>query len=307
MTRIETPLLIIAFNRPGELKKMIDALSVHSFRKIYAFVDGPREGIQADHPKVDKCRKMLSEIGFANEIITNFRDANLGCGKGVFSAITEVFENENELIIVEDDCITSKGFFPYCDLLLNHYRHEERVWMISGVNYSSEYRGINSDSYLFSEYGHIGAWATWKRSWDKVIFDPKSNLENLDKFVNSEFRTEKERLYFTKIFRDNFENPNYDAWGFQAFFAMAVSSGLSVVPRENLITNIGISGTHQSKKDHYNFLDRNEEYVIDTHPREITPNRAYDIYHFNTHWVKMSKRSLLMKIRNRIRRLIFRR
>ncbi|KAA0253686.1 MAG: hypothetical protein EDM75_11530 [Chlorobiota bacterium] len=136
MAHINTALLIIAFNRPDELRRVIDALSIHTFRKIYAFVDGPREGVDADPQKTGVCKDMLSEITFANEVVTHFRDKNLGCGMGPFTAITEAFRMDEELIILEDDCVPAAAFPEFCEELLSRYREDQRVCMISGSNFS---------------------------------------------------------------------------------------------------------------------------------------------------------------------------
>lgn len=304
MANIGTPLLIIAFNRPNELSQVVTALSVHRFKKIYAFVDGPRKGHEGEITKVQQCRAILSDISVADEVVNNFKDVNLGCGMGPFTAITDAFQCEDELIIIEDDCVPSLSFPSFCEELLDRYRNDHKVWMISGSNYSPQFKQAKT-SYYLSEYCHMGAWSTWKSSWDQVVFDPKSNLDNLSNFTGSSFRTEKERKIFTEVFESNFKNPFYEAWDFQFFFAMAINGGLSVVPKENLITNIGVQGRHQNGADHFNNMRRSENFNIELHPDSLEPLREYDLFHFNNHWSRLLKRPIGKRLINRLKKVLF--
>lgn len=85
---------------------------------------------------------------------TQFRDTNLGCGKGGSSAITWFLENEEEGIIIEDDFIPHLDFFKYCDEMLERYRNDDRIQLIAGQN--TFYKGYDSDySYYMSSLFHI--------------------------------------------------------------------------------------------------------------------------------------------------------
>lgn len=302
MAHINTPLLIIAFNRPDELRKVIGALSVHTFRKIYAFVDGPREGVDADPQKIVECRDILSAISFAEEVVTNFRDNNLGCGMSPFTAITEVFRMEEELIILEDDCVPAAAFPEFCEELLIRYREDQRVCMISGSNFSGNCFQSNA-SYTFSEYSHFGGWAGWKRSWEKVVFDPLNCLNILPRFAGSTFRTAKERRFFSKVYQANFNKPEVNYWDYQASLAFALEGGLSVIPGKNLVSNIGSTGTHYRGGEKYFDLPVPEIFKIESHPVSVKADRVYDSCHFRNHLVPLHRRPLIKKIQNRLRKM----
>lgn len=302
MAHINTPLLIIAFNRPDELRKVIDALSIHTFRKIYAFVDGPREAVDTDRPKTQECRDMLSEITFADEVVTNFRDKNLGCGMGPFTAISEAFRMEEELIVLEDDCVPAAVFPEFCEELLIRFRADHRVSMISGSNFSENCLR-RAESYTFSEYSHFGGWAGWRRSWEKVVFDPGICLRFLPGFSVSDFRTARERRFFSKVYHANFNKPEVNYWDYQASLAFALEGGLSVIPGKNLVSNIGSVGTHYRGGEKYFDLPVPDKFSIESHPAEVKGDRSYDSCHFRNHLVPLHSRPLIKKLQNRLGRL----
>src|SRR5690606_34366060 len=125
--------------------------------------------------------------------------------------------------------------------LLEKYRDNENIAMISGNNYSP----INSieDDYLFSKYGHIWGWVTWKRVWDKFDVDDQEIFKAVrNNFDEIEFDNESERRFYDRYFRKlsakmlrNEEN----AWGPQFSFFRFQNKLLSIVPKTNLASNIG--------------------------------------------------------------------
>ena len=81
------------------------------------------------------------EIDWPCRIEKLYSDVNQGCRLGVSRAITWFFEQVEEGIILEDDCVPHPDFFYYCTNLLERYRHDTRVWCISG-NTSRTVNGV---------------------------------------------------------------------------------------------------------------------------------------------------------------------
>ena len=69
-----------------------------------------------------------------------------------------------EAIILEDDCVPNPTFFRFCQEMLDRYRHDQRIGMISGDNFQFG-RRRNDDSYYFSKYVHVWGWASWRDRW----------------------------------------------------------------------------------------------------------------------------------------------
>jgi GT2 family glycosyltransferase len=161
---LETAILILLFNRPETTIRVFDKISQIKPQRLYIASDGPRKNFDGEKEKVKKVREIATRVDWPCEVKTLFRNENLGCKKGVSSAITWFFEQEEQGIILEDDCVPNLDFFTFCESLLDRYAEDERVSVITGNNFqNNKWRG--DASYYFSKYNHCWGWASWRRSW----------------------------------------------------------------------------------------------------------------------------------------------
>jgi hypothetical protein len=287
---METPLLLIIFNRPDTTKLVFDAIRKAKPSKLYVSADAPREGNDNDILNCNKAKEIVKNVDWECETHYRFSDKNLGCGWGPASAISWAFEKEDRLIILEDDCVPSISFFPYCNYLLEKYINDTRIWLISGRSHESDSKYFKEVDYLFSHYGHSWGWATWKRCWQH--FDME--MKNFPDFIknggaeNTFFSRKEGRLYnekYKKLYND--KNLHSHVWDFQFGFSLLSNGALCIVPAKNLIENIGVYGTHSSGKNKYFDLKAVENFIIKKEPKFVLANREFDYYHFNHHIVKI--------------------
>ena len=97
------PVLLIVFRRPSLTRKMLESIRNAKPPRLYIACDGPRSNRSDDEEKVRAVRSVISE--FADELhpMTLYQETNLGCGKGVSTAITWFFEHEEEQTIGEGE------------------------------------------------------------------------------------------------------------------------------------------------------------------------------------------------------------
>ena len=95
------PILLIGFNRPDFMAAQIAAVREARPLKLYVAVDGPRPDEAEKCRAVRECVKL---VDWPCEVKTLFREKNLGCKYGVSGAISWFFDNEEEGIVLEDDC-----------------------------------------------------------------------------------------------------------------------------------------------------------------------------------------------------------
>ena len=236
---LKTAVLFLVFNRPDTTKQVFEAIRKAKPPRLYIAADGSRIEKPGEAEKVEKARMIATQVDWDCEVNTLFRDQNLGCGKAVSSSITWFFENEEEGIILEDDCLPSQSFFWFCEELLEKYRGDMRVWQICGFN---PLEIINSENnYVFSKYGPIWGWASWKRAWKYYDYNMTLwiKLKENGKYKNfcDNLIESKWRL---KVF-DNVYSKIISTWDYQWSFAKLINSGLNVIPSVNLIQNIGFS------------------------------------------------------------------
>ena len=102
----ETPILYIIFNRIDTVQQTFPVIKKQKPKHLYVAADGPRIEKSGEAEKCNQVRNwVLSQIDWDCEVKTLFREDNLGCGKGPASAISWFFENVEQGIILEDDCL----------------------------------------------------------------------------------------------------------------------------------------------------------------------------------------------------------
>lgn len=236
-----TPVLFLIFNRPDTTKLVFDAIKKAKPTKLYIASDGPRESKKNEVSLCLESRSIVSQIDWNCEVKTLFRENNLGCKLAVSSAIDWFFQFEDEGIILEDDVLPCDVFFDFCGEMLNKYRDDSRIAMVTGNNLLGG--GVISNEYYFSNFYSIWGWATWKRSWN--TYDVNISLwpdTKLKSYLNFKYGI-KLAQYFESSF-DLIKSNSIDTWDHQWTYNCVVNSGFCITPRANLITNIGVLGAH---------------------------------------------------------------
>lgn len=157
-----SPVLMIVFNRPEMTLKVFEAIKWSKPKKLYVAADGPRPGNAEDEKNCAIVKEIVKQVDWDCEAHYRFAEMNQGCGPSPYNAISWAFKNEDRLIILEDDCVPAQTFFLYCDELLENYKDDTRIWIISGNQYNEE-AVITPHSYFFSRYSHSWRWVTRKR------------------------------------------------------------------------------------------------------------------------------------------------
>lgn len=236
--KLNTPVALLIFNRPDTTQRVFDAIAKAKPPKLLVVADGPRENRPGEAEKCAQTRAIIQKVDWDCEVITHFATSNMGCKMRVSSGIDWIFEQVEEVIILEDDCLPEQSFFRFCEEMLERYRHHERVGMVSGGNLQfGKTRGTGS--YYFSRYTHIWGWATWRRAWQR--YDREMTLWPAFReqgWLEALFSKTGEQAYWRHSF-DAVYNGSLDTWDCQWTFAALINGMLQIVPNVNLISNIG--------------------------------------------------------------------
>ena len=235
-----TPILFCIFNRPALTARVFEVIRARKPRTLFIAGDGPRNLNLDDDGKVEAAREIVSKVDWDCDVRTRFQSKNLGCKNGMASAISWAFEYTEELIILEDDCLPDPSFFGYCESLLERYRENEDVMMISGNNFQPKRR--SDASYYFSRWTHIWGWATWKRAWQNfdVHVSTWPQLKR-SKQLKSVFTDPIEYAHWSRTLDSQYAG-NIDTWDFPWAYAVWSNNGVSILPEQNLVKNIGFGG-----------------------------------------------------------------
>lgn len=275
-SQLKTPVTFIIFNRPDTTEKVFAEIRRARPQTLLVIADGPRADRPGEAKKCAATRAVIDRVDWPCEVLTNFSDVNLGCKERISSGLNWVFAKVEESIILEDDCLPHPSFFRFCEALLERYRHDERVMMVAGTNYLLD-EMKNDESYFFSRYYPIWGWASWRRAWstyDIVMKDwERIKTEgHLYSFYSQGFM----RKYIASMFDAVYHN-RIDTWDIQWFYSCLFNNGVCAVPRVNLISNIGLVGTHARGGSPFNDMPRFDFDVEHmAHPHLVYPNYAYD-------------------------------
>lgn len=283
MENYNTPILFIIFNRKDTAQRVFNKIKEIKPKKLYVAADGPRRNRKDDIENCKKTRDIINQVDWDCDLKTLFREENLGCGKGVSGAISWLFENEDRGIILEDDCLANDDFFVYCDDLLNRYKDNDTIKIISGDNFQNGNKRGES-SYYFSSYANIWGWATWRRFWREYEYDlNKYSIKELKSFYNPYSISYESRLYW-KYRAQQMKKHQVDTWDYQLQFSIWRKKGLNIIPNCNLIQNIGFdsNATHTSNmKDNSEKSVKTQNILPLIYNDNIKQNKVADKYFHN--------------------------
>ena len=160
----------MVFNRPAYTARVFAEIAKAKPPKLLVVADGPRPGRPEEAERCAMARNVVEHVDWECQVLRNYADVNLGCGRRFSTGLVWAFEQVERAIILEDDTLPSPSFFPFCEELLERYDDDERIMHISGNNYQPERRPAPY-SYYFSRYCHIWGWATWRRAFRHYAFE----------------------------------------------------------------------------------------------------------------------------------------
>lgn len=242
MTVPTAPVLLLGFNRPDKLEKVIEATRAATPSQVFLAVDGPRPGHPTDRERVDAVVRSAERLDWGCEVKVLAQPHNLGCGRAVAAGITWFFSEVPAGIVLEDDCLPSPSFFRFCSELLERHLTDSTTWMISGFNYVEQWRPEVATH--FRAEGGAWGWATWADRWQH--FDPTMagwgdfGYDVLERLCGSNFAREMRAGY------DGTAAGLIDTWDYQWSWTRLSRGGSTLVPSKSLITNIGagLDSTH---------------------------------------------------------------
>jgi hypothetical protein len=247
-----TPVLFLVFNRPDVTAQTFARIRQLRPKQLFLVADGARASQPADIAKVAAVRDIVGRVDWPCEVLKNFASENMGCRGRVSTGISWFFEQVAEGIIVEDDCLPEPSFFPYCAELLDHFRSDSQVMHIGGTNLQPQ-EWTSPYSYRFSLWNHVWGWATWRRAWRH--YDVAMKLwpaARAEHWLWNVWQDSQAERVWTDWLQEVYDR-RLDTWDWQWAFACWMQGGLHVIPRENLVRNIGFGAdaTHTGSGDRF--------------------------------------------------------
>jgi len=246
---MRSPVLLLIFNRPALTGTALACIRQARPPRLYIAADGPRKDRDGEAALCKEAREAATRVDWPCEVLTLFRDANMGGPRAIPEAINWFFSREEEGVILEDDIVAHADFFAFCDALLEKYRHHPNIMHITGNNFQLGLRHGDA-SYFFSKIPHTWGWATWARAWKQ--FKPVISRAEIEAFIKHTLLAiapAGELGYVPEMMR-RCAGDAVGHWDARWWYAVAAHDGLVPTPNMPLTRNIGYGedATHTRRK-----------------------------------------------------------
>lgn len=248
-----SPIALFVYNRRQHTERTVKFLQQNelaSESRLFIFSDGPKA--TADEEKVQEVRDFIKKIDGFKSVEVIEREKNKGLANSVIDGVTKLTKEYGQIIVFEDDLISSPYTLTYFNEALNRYRDEEKVMHIGAYMYPLAEQNL-PESFFYRAATSWG-WATWERAW--THFEPNIDtlMKAFDKPKKAAFSIEHTMNFWRQMCQ--FKKGKNNSWAIRWYASIFLNGGLTLNPSQSLVNNIGHDGTgvHSGINDIYNVI-----------------------------------------------------
>ena len=281
---VDVPVRVAVWIRPENQRKQFEILKQARPSILFVTSDGGRN--EKEWAAIRENRKMFEEeIDWCCDAYFLFEDHNNGLYTMGGKCRELIWSVTDRCIFLEDDILPAISFFQYCAELLERYKDDTRISTICGMNHLGTYEEPQSD-YFFSRQGAVWGTATWKRVHDMRDGIHYGNDPYVMKLLRQ--RTRHNQTFWDKIVgytKDGMYDGHVPGGEFYSEFAMYGHNQLKIIPKRNMICNIGCDDNSAHAKGYRYFpkvvkqLFHMKTYELDgeiKHPKYVIPDVFYE-------------------------------
>lgn len=267
------PIALFVYNRPQHTERTLKFLIQNELAaesRLFVFSDGAKSA--ADEQKVTDVRALLKNISGFKSVEVIERKENMGLANSIIAGVGRLTKDYGQVIVFEDDLITSPHTLTYFNTALNKYKQEEKVMHIGAYMYNLKNASLPQT--FFYRAASSWGWATWDRAWQHFEPNIDTLMAQFDAKKKSAFSIEH-RMNFWKQMLD-FKKGRNDSWAIRWYASIFLKGGLTLNPSQSMVNNIGNDGTgvHSGISEIYNVIINPQP--VTEFPTEIKENpQAY--------------------------------
>ncbi len=290
------PIALFVYNRPEHTQKTIEALQQNMLAAesdLFIFADGAKN--EAALEGVTAVRTYLKSVAGFKSVHIVERAENYGLAKSIITGVTEIVNTYEQIIIVEDDLVTSPYFLTYMNDGLNLYKHDNKVASIHGYSYAVKEKLPET---FFLRGADCWGWATWKRAWAEFNPDGKALLIQLEEQNLTQAFDLDGSYPFTDMLKGQIAGTN-NSWAVRWHASSFLAAKLTLYPGISLVDNIGhdTTGTHSKKTLKYRSTLSDRKIRAERIPLQ-EDSRARALF---ADYLRPKKPSIIRRIINKIR------
>ena len=288
------PIALFVYNRPWHTQQTVTALLANpeaAKTPLYIFSDAAKT--ENEVQAVIKVREFLREITDFQSVTIIEREENLGLARSIIDGVTFVCDKHEQVIVLEDDLVTSPYFLKYMNDGLEKYKDEQQVISIHGYVYPIE---ETLPETFFLKGADCWGWATWQRGWQLFEANGQKLLDELEqRKLTYQFDFDGSYPY-TKMLKNQIAGKN-NSWAIRWYASAFLHNKFTLHPGRSLVENIGMdgSGAHCSKTN--SFSSNLANYPIKVNNISINENVLAKQAIINYH---KRIRGLLFRLKNKM-------
>ncbi|MCZ4242961.1 glycosyltransferase [Pedobacter punctiformis] len=246
------PIALFVYNRPQHTSRTLKFLQQNELAadsRLYIFSDGAKT--EKDEQKVAEVRAIINNIDGFKSVKIIERKENSGLANSVIAGVSQLIKDYGQVIVLEDDLVTSPHTLTYFNDALNHYRNEEKVMHIGAYMYPLP---ESLPQTFFYRAATSWGWATWERAWNNFEPNIDTLISQFDGKKKNAFSIDKTMNFWKQM--QEFKAGKNNSWAIRWYASIFLKGGLTLNPSQSLVNNIGHDGTgvHSGINDIYNVI-----------------------------------------------------
>ena len=298
--KILAPIVIFTYNRLDTLIYVIEYLIKNSLSQksdLIIYSDHPRKDKDLD--AVNKVREFLHKIDGFNSIKIIERKENYGLAKNIIQGVTEILDQYEKVIVLEDDLITSPNFLDYMNQCLDYYKDDEKIFAVSGFCWDlPTLKNIEEDIFIAYRPASWG-WATWKHQWNDIDW----NIKDYDSCIKDRKAIKKFNrggMDMTRMLK-HFKEGKNNSWAIRWAYSMSNQDKYCIYPKLSKVQNIGygLDATHCTGEHiHLTILDESINTDFKFSKDLILNKKLLKEFRYQNSYVNKAIKKLSSKLKN---------
>ena len=270
-----TPVLLLGYNRPEQMRGLIQSLSPFQPKVILLAIDGPNQNRSNDPELVRQTQETINQVAWNAEIITRYRESNLGLRRAVVDAVTWANSEYGRVIVLEDDVRAGPQLLDFLNHNLDKYENQNEVAHINGYNLVPiDHINKPDEASRMSIYPESYAWATWDRAWknydDDLTWAKSASINEIKKIVGSTTGALRWKQNFNDAAAERI-----DTWAYRWLASMWAKNLKIISPNQNIAQYFGFeNGTHTRRQIEWRELEIES---LPTNDRSLGENQVDEL------------------------------
>jgi len=234
---------VFAYRRPAHLDHVLQALQVQLKQiplPLHLFIDGAR--CEKDIEAVKCCANVATSFARTVDLQMHTSSVNQGLYQSLTKGVTAILEQYDQIVVIEEDILTSPHFLSYMVSALDCYKDQPCVASIHG--YLPPIPSPLPESF-FLRGADCWGWATWRDRWslyrhDAAAMAAEIRSRGLSRAFDLGGRVPNLRLL------DDRATSRSGSWAICWHASCFLAERYTLHPGRSLVRNIGLdhSGEH---------------------------------------------------------------